>query len=116
MDRVRELSDASVPFPFDVHVMMFSKDAPELERALHERFEERRVNLVNYRKEYFCDVSLQEVESFIRVKGVTAQFTVVAEAREYRETQAALAAKKGSEPELQEAIPEATDLFSDDVT
>ena len=116
MDRVRELSDASVPFPFDVHVMMFSEDAPELERALHEHFVERRVNLVNYRKEYFCNVSLQEVESFIGAKGVTAQFTVVAEAREYRETQAALAAKKESEPEVQDAIPEAADLFSDDVT
>lgn len=70
----------------------------------------------NYRKEYFCNVSLQEVESFIGAKGVTAQFTVVAEAREYRETQAALAAKKESEPEVQDAIPEAADLFSDDVT
>ena len=81
MDRVRELSDASVPFPFDVHVMMFSEDAPELERALHDHFEERRVNLVNSRKEYFSNVSLQEVETFIRDKGVTAQFTVVPEAR-----------------------------------
>ena len=101
MDRVRELSGASVPFPFDVHVMMFSEDAPELERALHEHFGERRVNLVNNGKEYFSNVSLKEVESFIRARGVTAQFTVIAEAREYRETQAALAAKaKRPEPAL----------------
>ncbi len=113
MDRVKELSDASVPFPFDMHVMMFSEDAPALERSLHEHFEDRRVNLVNYRKEYFCNVSLGEVESFIRAKGVTAQFTLIPEAREYRETQAALVAKNGSEPDAQHAMPEADELFAD---
>ena len=53
MDRVRELGDASVPFAFDVHAMVYSEDAPTLERALHQHFHERRVNLVNFRKEFF---------------------------------------------------------------
>ena len=100
LDRVKELGDASVPFPFDVHVMMFSENAPELEQALHDHFGERRVNLVNPRKEYFRDVDLKEVEDFIKARGVTAQFIQIAEAREYRETQAALAAKaKNSSPD-----------------
>ena len=94
MDRVKELSDASVPFQFDTHVMMFSNNAPDLEQALHAHFEDRRVNLVNPRKEFYRDVGLDEVEEFIRARGVTAQFVKLAEAREYRETQAILIAKE----------------------
>lgn len=29
-DRVRELGDASVPFPFDIHAMIYSEDALNL--------------------------------------------------------------------------------------
>ena len=94
MDRVQELSDASVPFQFDTHVMMFSNNAPDLEQALHAHFEDRRVNLVNPRKEFYRDVGLDEVEEFIKARGVTAQFVKLAEAREYRETQAILMAKE----------------------
>ena len=96
MDRVKELSDASVPFPFDVHVMMFSDKAPDLEQSLHAHFENRRINLVNPRKEFYRDVELDEVEEFIRARGVTAQFVKLAEAREYRETQAILAARENA--------------------
>lgn len=53
MDRVNELGDASVPFRFDVHALIFSEDAVGLERKLHEEFEERRVNRVNLRREFF---------------------------------------------------------------
>ena len=94
MDRVKELSDASVPFQFDIHVMMFSDNAPDLERSLHAHFEDRRVNLVNPRKEFYRDVGLDEVEEFVRARGVTAQFVKLAEAREYRETQSILMAKE----------------------
>ena len=115
MDRVKELSDASVPFPFDVHVMMFSEDAPDLERSLQEHFSERRVNLVNFRKEYFRNVELDEVESFIRERGVTAQFKASVEAREYRETQAALLDKaKADEDDEAEAASVADSLFGDE--
>lgn len=85
MDRVQELGDASVPFPFDVHAMIHSEDAPTLENALHREFASRRVNLVNLRKEYF-NVTLEEIEAVARTKNVAVQFTKLAEAREYRET------------------------------
>ncbi len=47
MDRVKELGDASVPFPFDVHAMIYTDDAPALETALHREFHSKRVNAVN---------------------------------------------------------------------
>ena len=52
-DRVDELSSASVPFPYDVHMMIPCKDAPALENALHREFHKRRLNKVNFRKEFF---------------------------------------------------------------
>lgn len=65
MDRVIELGDASVPFTFDVHAMIHTENAPELERLLHQRFTERRVNLINERKEFFL-VALDEVEAAVK--------------------------------------------------
>lgn len=53
MDRVRELGDASVPFPFDVHIVYFSDDAIELEAKLHAAFADRKLNNVNLRREFF---------------------------------------------------------------
>ncbi len=85
MDRIRELGDSSVPFPFDVHAMIYSDDAPTLEKELHRQFEARSVNLVNLRKEFFA-LALAEVEAFARARGVKVEFTQLAEAREYRET------------------------------
>jgi hypothetical protein len=86
MDRIRELGDASVPFPFDLHVMLYSDNAPELESALHDLFESRRVNMVNPRKEFYHQVDLPEIEEFVRKRGLSAQFIALAEAKEYRET------------------------------
>ena len=85
MDRIAELGDASVPFPFDVHAMLYSDDAPTLERSLHAQFGQRRVNLVNPRKEFFT-VDLREVEAFAKERGIDVEFTLVAEAREHHET------------------------------
>lgn len=65
MDRVHELGDASVPFPFDVHYMIYTDDAPKLEAELHQRFAERKMNSDNYRKEFFR-VPLEEIESALR--------------------------------------------------
>ncbi len=86
MERVHELGGASVPFPFDLHVMLYADDAPELENALHKLFEERRVNLVNPRREFYRNVGLEEIEAFVKSRGLSAQFIKDAEAREYRET------------------------------
>ena len=86
-DRIWELSDASVPFGFDVHAMIRSDDAPTLERLLHERIDDFRVNKVNYRKEFFR-VPIQRLREVATEKSLEATFTMTAEAREYRETQA----------------------------
>ncbi len=86
MDRVKELSSASVPFEFDVHAMIFSDDAPALENALHKHFQNQRVNLVNQRKEFF-KVSIDEIEDVVKKEfNNTAVFTKVPVAREYYET------------------------------
>lgn len=85
MDRVKELGDASVPFEFDVHAMVYSDNAPELERKLHLEFAGRRVNLVNPRKEFF-QVSLDELEDWAKVQGMTMELTKVAEAQHYRQS------------------------------
>ena len=85
MDRVKELGDASVPFGFDVHGMIYTEDAPTLERELHERFNDRRLNLVNNRKEFF-KVSLAEIQEAVSEKGLEVELTQAVEAQEYRET------------------------------
>ena len=85
MDRVRELGDASVPFPFDVHAMIFSEDAPTLERELHKKFTDRRVNMVNARKEFFR-VSLDDIQDEVVNHYPDAKFTITALAEEFRKT------------------------------
>ncbi len=87
MDRIWELSDASVPFEFDVHAMIYSEDAPALERMLHNEFDDLRINKVNYRKEFFR-LPLERIKNLVATKGLSAAFTLVAGAHEYRETQA----------------------------
>jgi hypothetical protein len=84
-ERVRELGDASVPFPFDVHAVLASDDAPALETELHRRFVERQVNKVNKRKEFFR-VSLTELKQASDDLGIESSWTLAAEAAEYRET------------------------------
>jgi hypothetical protein len=85
MDRVKELGDASVPFAFDVHAMVYSEDAPKLEHEIHQRFAAQSVNLVNMRKEFF-HIDLDELERFAATRGLKMSFTKIAEAREYRES------------------------------
>lgn len=89
LERVRELGDSSVPFSFDVHATILSDDAPALELRLHEHFRLRQVNKVNHRKEFFR-VSLQDVREEIEKLGVTTgvHWTMTAEAKEFRESQA----------------------------
>lgn len=86
MERILELGGASVPFPFDLHAMLYSDNAPELENSLHQLFAERRLNMVNPRREFYRNVELDEVEAFVKAKGLSAQFIRDPEAREYRET------------------------------
>lgn len=86
MDRIDELGSASVPFPFDVHAMIFSDDAPSLETTLHNTFRDNQVNLVNPRKEFY-NVSLNEIEKVVKENyNATVTFTQVAQAAQYRES------------------------------
>lgn len=86
LDRIRELGDASVPFLFDVHAIIYSENAPQLEYELHRKFSDRRLNRINNRREFFR-VTLDEIESFVlQHANAEIQFTKVAEAKEYRET------------------------------
>ena len=86
MDRVDELGDASVPFWFDVHAMVFSENAPALEAKLHDRFAAGRLNKVNGRKEFFR-ADIKEIEAVIR-SNYDAVVEVVhdAPAEQYRES------------------------------
>ncbi len=86
-DRVIELGDASVPFRFDVHAMIFSHDAPALEATIHRAFNERRVNLINTRKEFF-HVTLDEIAQVVEENCGHIEFTKLAEAVEFRESYA----------------------------
>jgi hypothetical protein len=85
LDRIRELGDASVPFAFDVHSMILSDDAPTLERELHKKFVRMQMNKVNARKEFFR-ISLKEIKDEIEKLGIEVKWTMVSEAREYRES------------------------------
>jgi stress response protein SCP2/F0F1-type ATP synthase epsilon subunit len=89
MQRVYELGSASVPFKFDVHALVFSQDAVSLETALHHEFDNRRVNQVNRRREFFR-VSLPEVRAALERVGTNhvVEFYELAEAPEWRQSQA----------------------------
>lgn len=86
MERVDELGDASVPFKFDVHALIFSEDAPGLESALHHAFEDKKINKINPRREFF-KVSLDEIKREVRKNfDKTVEWIDVAEAEQYRQS------------------------------
>ena len=83
-DRIAELSGASVPFRFDIHAMIFSNDAPKLETALHNAFADKKINLVNGRKEFFR-VSLEEIKKVVKENyDKSVDFINVPEAEQFR--------------------------------
>lgn len=85
-DRVDELGDASVPFTFDVHAMIFSDDAPKLEASLHRAFDNKKVNMVNGRKEFF-HVTLEEIEKVIKENhDKLVEIKRIPDAEQYRES------------------------------
>lgn len=110
MDRVRELGDTSVPFLFDVHAVIYSEDAPALEATLHRMFQHRRVNQVNFRKEFFR-VSIEEIAEAVRKHHGEIEIIKDAEAVEYRKTvaivqesQASPATNPSSQPSGQSQV------------
>ena len=83
-ERIDELGDASVPFDFDIHAMIFSEDAPALEAALHRAFEHRKLNMVNTRREFFR-VTLDEIKAVVKANyDKTAEFIDIADAEQFR--------------------------------
>jgi hypothetical protein len=100
-ERIKELGDASVPFEFDVHAVIYADDAPKLENTLHRAFHFRRVNRVNERKEFF-QVGIDEIIAAVAAQHGQVEFVREAEAREYRQTLAMQAV--GAMP-LQPALP-----------
>lgn len=84
-ERVKELGGASVPFKFDIHAMIYSDNAPGLEKLLHKEFDQKKINRVNSRKEFF-NVTLKEIEKVVKINNSKIIFTHVAEAEEYRES------------------------------
>lgn len=84
-ERVAELGDASVPFPFDLHTLIYTDNAPALEADLHNHFWEHRINLANDRKEFF-QVPISRVEAYLCERGLKCTFNRLAEAKEYRQT------------------------------
>lgn len=85
MERINELGSASVPFPFDVHGLIFSDDAVGLEHELHTVFNDQRVNKVNLRKEFFR-ISLDKIEGMVSERYPTAEFKRTALAEQYRQS------------------------------
>ena len=95
MERVDELGDASVPFDFDVHAIIFSDDAPKLEAALHNAFADRKLNFVNQRREFFR-VTLDEIKAVVRANfDKTVEFVDFPAAEQYRQS-LAMASQKST--------------------
>jgi predicted transport protein len=86
-DRIAELSGAAVPFRYDIHALIFSNDAPKLEAALHNAFADKKVNLVNGRKEFFR-VSLDEIKKVVQENhDKTVEFKNIPDAEQFRESE-----------------------------
>lgn len=85
-ERIDELSDASVPFNFDIHALIFTEDAPRLEAALHNAFSAKKLNKINSRREFFA-VSLEEIKTEVRKNfDKTVEWIDIPEAEQYRQS------------------------------
>jgi hypothetical protein len=100
LDRIRELSDASVPFNFDVHALFFSKDAVGIEAKMHERLADVRLNRINKRREFFRATPLEVKQHLGELAGELLQFDELPEALEYRQSLAQSRAETATEPHL----------------
>ena len=103
-DRVRELGDASVPFKFDIHAMIYSEDAPTLESSLHKEFSDQRINMSNMRKEFFS-VKLEDIEEAVKQLEPEANFFKDREAQEWNETLAKRKQILTSEEKISDKFP-----------
>lgn len=104
MERVKELGDASVPFIFDTHAMIYCEDAPSVEKGLHAVFDRQRVNRANGRKEFFR-APLEDIEAEIQKIAPDADIITNIEAQEYYQTLAMIAAEEKHNGDTTEAYP-----------
>ena len=111
MQRVRELGDASVPFPFDVHAMIYTEDAPGLESHLHKVFDLYKLNTLNWRKEYFR-VPLASIREEVEKCGIQCQWLDTPPAEQYRESEWIRSIGNLDAPELQRFIEEHPEEFA----
>jgi hypothetical protein len=102
-ERIKELSDASVPFNFDVHAVFFSKDAVGIEQPMHQRLTAVRVNLVNRRREFFHVTPLEAKAHLAALAGDLLEFQEMPEALEYRQGLAAAGTR--ASPDTQSNAP-----------
>ena len=116
--RVMELGDASVPFRFDIHAMIFSEDAVTLETRLHQSLAHRKVNFVNPRREFFYATPAEVREELATIAGaMLLEFTESPEALEWRASGSV--DRKTPEPSIDpsadalEALSDASDSDSD---
>lgn len=93
MDRIDELGNASVPFDFDVHAIVYSENVPELEHKFHEKLSHLRLNLLNERREFFY-VTLDELAKTAKEFGLSIELTKIAEAKEFRASESMRLAKQ----------------------
>jgi hypothetical protein len=87
LDRIRELGDASVPFRYDVHALIFSKDAVGLETKLHQALADKRVNLVNMRREFFYATPAEVRDLLKQFEGNLLSFEENPEALEWHQSE-----------------------------
>ncbi len=99
MDRIRELSDASVPFNFDIHALFFSDDAYGIEAQMHQRLADKRVNRVNLRREFFYATPTEAKELLGELTGELLQFDEEPEALEYHQSVHVAGSTANSRPE-----------------
>jgi hypothetical protein len=110
-ERIDELGNASVPFDFDVHGLIYTENAPELENKLHKHLDDKRINLVHMRREFF-NVTIDEIEQIVRELNLNLQLTKLAEAKEYRMSQSIREAKaKQSSQENETVVTRELDKF-----
>lgn len=100
-ERIKELGDASVPFEFDVHAVIKTENAPELESKLHQKLSIYRVNKSNWRKEFF-KITIDELKQCIEEEGHETSWTMKANALQYRETME-IERRMGEDNEFREA-------------
>jgi len=104
MDRIKELSDASVPFNFDVHAIHFSNDAVGVEAEMHRRLADRRVNRVNLRREFFYATPSEVRDLLADVAGDLLKYADAAEAFEYHQSINAAHSPSGQQDRSDETV------------